>query len=66
MKCITLFMRTINQRELTASYQKEMKKKKNACITFRLSGSTPENIVGCILFPARDKKYFNTQRCVVY
>ena len=28
MKCITLFMRTINQRELTASYQKEMKKKK--------------------------------------
>lgn len=60
-------MRTINQRGLTASYQKEMKKKKKkVCITFRLSGSTPENIVGCILFPARDKKYFNTRRCIAY
>lgn len=46
--------------------ERNEKKKKKVCITFRLSGSTPENIVGCILFPARDKKYFNTQRCIVY
>lgn len=56
-------MRTINERELIASYQKEMK---NSMYYLQAKWLHSRNIVGHILSPVRYKRYFNIQRCTVY